>query len=359
MSTASTAPPQPTRQPVRLGIIGGGFMGRRHAEIAAGVIDATVVGIADPYTKELAADLGVPHYLDHRDLLRSSEVDGVIIANPNAAHVAAALDCIDAGRPCLLEKPVALSRAEVQPLLEVVQAGGSAVLVGHHRRHHPSVQAAREAIASGRLGNLVAVHGMWLSRKADQYFDVEWRRQPGAGVLMINAVHDLDILRHLCGDIVAVQAQLSSAIRELPVADTASVSFEMANGALGSYLCSDAAVSPWSWDLATQDEPVFPFNPTSSCYFIAGTHSALTLPQMTRHYYPGAADWNQPLSSTHEVTDTGDSFTRQLVHFVAVVRGEAEPLITVVDAASTIALLDAVRESAASGKRTVVMGVNG
>lgn len=343
-----------TSHPIRVGIIGAGFMGRRHAEVIGGLPELEVAVVADPFSTVLAADLGVPHYLDYHDLLEHDDVDAVIIANPNDAHVSTALAAFAAEIPCLVEKPISTSLTDVTPILAASRQGGAPILVGHHRRHHPAVKEARALIEAGELGRLVAVNGTWMTLKADAYFEAAWRAQPGAGVIMINAVHDLDILRHICGEISTVQATFSSVVRELEVADTASLSFQFDNGALGTYICSDTAASPYTWDQATTDEPAFPYNPDASCYVIAGTKASLTLPKVARHYYSGPADWNHALSLEYGTTEQGDSFTRQLRHFARVVRGAAEPLVTVEDAARTIALLDAVQQSASGGERVRV-----
>jgi len=332
------------RDRISIGIIGGGFMGRRHAETLSRVPEFELVGVADPFSQSLADERGVAAYDTHEDLLDSG-VDAVIIANPNDLHVQTALSAQARGVASLVEKPLATSLDSLKPLQEAAR-GGSPILVGHHRRHHPALAAAREVIGSGVLGDLVTVNGMWVSRKADAYFEPDWRRAKGAGVVLINAVHDLDLLRALCGEFRSVHARTTARWRGLEVPDTAVVDFETESGALGTYVCSDAAVSPWSWDLATQDEPAFPYNPLSSCYFLAGTRGSLTLPQLLVHSYDGTGDWNHPLSMTVPPVQGADSYTRQLEHFARVIRGEEEPAVTVADAARTIALLDAVVSSA-------------
>ncbi len=338
--------------PLNIGIIGGGFMGRRHAEIMRSMPEYTLAGVADPFSTTLADEYGTHAFSDHRQLLESG-LDAVIIANPNDAHVSTALDAHDAGVAALIEKPVATSLSELRPLLDASKTG-SPLLVGQHRRHHPAIAQARGLIDSGAIGRTVAVNGMWVTRKADAYFDAEWRRQPGGGVVLINAVHDLDLMRALCGEIISVQASFSSSVRGYPVPDTAAVSFEFESGALGTYVCSDVGVSPWTWDQATRDESAFPFNSDASCYYISGTEGSLTFPQLVRHRYNGAADWNHSLSADYLVVESGDSYTRQLRHFHDVVRGLAAPLVTVADAAGTIALLDALQASADSGTRVSV-----
>lgn len=336
--------------PVRIGVIGAGRMGRRHADFVSRSRSSVVTAVADPMTSALADELGVRSFTDHRELLGSGLVDAVIIANPNALHVQTALDAVAAGVPTLLEKPVATSLDEALELARAVEREGTPVLVGHHRRHHPAVAAARAAISDGILGDVVVVNGVWASRKDDAYFDIDWHREPGAGVMLINVVHDLDLLRHLFGEITLVQAITSSAVRRNPVDDSVSLGFVFESGAIGSFVASDAAVSPWTWDQGTEDDPAFPYTPDAETYFIAGTRASLTLPKLHVHGAadPGRrADWNSPLDGWYLPSATGDAFTHQLEHFVSVARAQAAPLVTVTDAARTQAVVEAVLLSAA------------
>jgi predicted dehydrogenase len=335
--------------PLRIGIIGGGAMGRKHAETIGREAGAQLVAVADPASRELADMRNVPHFTGHGALLAAGGVDAVIIANPNTFHVATALDCLEAGVPSLLEKPVATSYAEATRLVRAVEAGSTPVLAGHHRRHHPAVKSAKDLIASGALGSLVAVNGTWLTKKADGYFDEAWRRRNGAGVMLINLVHDLDLFRHLCGEIVSVQALASNGIRGFEVEDTAAVIVQFENGALGSFVISDAVVAPWGWDQATEDDPAFPLQPTVSCYQISGTRGSLAVPQLARYYHESVSDWSQPLSMRFVAKGVGDSYSNQLRHFIEVARGVSEPSVTVGDAARSVALIEAAKLAASSG----------
>ncbi|MGH3640988.1 MAG: Gfo/Idh/MocA family protein [Mycobacterium sp.] len=339
------------QNPLRIGIIGAGVMGTKHAEYIARERGATLVAVADPSTRALADDAGVPHYDNYRDLLGAPGIDGVIIANPNGAHVETTLAAVAAGIPALLEKPVAVTAAEASRLVTAVHGSNGVVLVGHHRRHHPAVAKARYIIRSGAIGRLVAINGMWLTKKSDEYFDQQWRRERGAGVMLINLVHDLDLARHLCGEVATVQAISSNAFRGYEVEDTAAVIVGFTNGAIGTFILSDSAVAPWTWDQSTQDDPQFPFIPDIASWSIAGTEGSLAFPQLARFYYDGGSDWHHPLSRRYEGTEGGDSYTRQLRHFIAVARGEAAPLVTVEDAAVSLALIETAQHAAESGNR--------
>ena len=102
---------------------------------------------------------------------------------------------------------------------------------------------------------MVAVVGTALFYKPDDYFETGggWRRQPGGGPILLNLIHEVNNLLSLVGDIVRVQAVTSNATRGFPVEDTAAMIFTFANGALGTFLLSDTAASPRSWEQTSQE----------------------------------------------------------------------------------------------------------
>jgi len=336
--------------PVRIGVVGAGFMGRQHIDFIRAAPDAVLAGVVDPAVADEAFDCR--RFDTVRILLDAERPDAVIIASPNALHVDTAIECLEAGVAVLLEKPVAVDYAQSLRLVDAVARRGGRLLVGHHRRHHPAISRARSAILGGELGQLVAVSGMWSARKEDAYFtDTPWHRQPGAGVMLINAVHDLDLLRHLCGEVAEIQAMKSSHARGLEVEDTLSVNLRFESGVVGSFLASDAGVSPWGWDQATEETLAFPFVPDSVAYRLVGTRGALSVPNLAKYTYDPSfpADWHSPLSRTYLPFAPRGSFQAQLDHFIEIARGEAEPLVSAADASRTLALVEAAAQSAESG----------
>jgi predicted dehydrogenase len=342
--------------PLRIALIGAGNMGQQHYQHLKTLTEATLCAVADPGPQAagIATEWGVPYFADHRVLLEQLKPDAVIVANPNNLHVGTALDCLAAGVPVLLEKPVGVHLDEVRTLVAASTATGVPVLVGHHRRHNPLIARAHELVRSRALGQLTTVTALWQLRKPDSYFEIPWRREAGAGMLLTNLIHDLDLLRHLCGEVRQVQAITSNAVRGFANEDCAAVLLQFDNGALGSLTGSDAVAAPWSWELDSGENPVYPRQADQPCYLLAGTAGALSIPQLKRwHYAEAGAGWHQPLQAVQECFNADEALRLQLQHFVKVARGEAKPLVSVADAARTLALIEAIREAAASGRACV------
>ena len=184
--------------------------------------------------------------------------------------------------------------------MKIVNAAAQAkvpTLTGHHRRHNPIMQAARDFVASGALGKLAAVNGTWLHRKPDDYFNVTWRREAGGGPILINAIHDIDCLRMVVGEIETVQAATAHNVRGFPVEDTAAAVLTFANGALGTFIVSDATREPveLGGDLARERD----HRPSEieNCFTVAGTKGSLAIPQLQYWSYDKPdGGWADPLT---------------------------------------------------------------
>lgn len=337
----------------RIAVIGAGVIGRAHlATIAScrGLARAVALVDPSPAAAVVASDAGLPLYRDTETLLAEERFDAAIVASPNSTHVDIASMLVRKGIPVLVEKPVAATAAEAGALADLSRQLGVPVLVGHHRRHNPVVQAARGLIQSGAIGQLVVASVIGVVMKDEGYHDVEWRKRPGSGgPLLINMIHEVDLLRYLFGDINEVQALTSSIQRGLPVEDTAVASVRFASGALASFTVSDAAVSPWSWDLTAGESPRrFPTLPASAHHY-CGTEGALSLPDLRLWRYKDEKSWYRPIENETQFTRGGDPYIAQLEHFVDVVVCGNKPLITVSDAMHSLACVEAMLLSANKG----------
>ena len=349
----SPVPSLPTRERVRLAVVGAGQMGRRHAELIAAADSSSLVGISDVdgTRRPVADELGIPFYEDAEAMLRRERPDGVIVATPNGDHASVAELCAQHSADLLIEKPIADTNDSADRIVRAAERAGVQVLVGHHRRHSPFVAAAREIVTSGEIGRLVAVSMLWALRKPDDYYDVEWRRTPPAGgPTLINLIHEVDSLRFICGEIDEVYARASSAARGLEVEDSLSISISFQNGAVGSILASDAAPSPWSYELTTRENPLY-FPADADCYHFMGDEGSLSFPGMEVWRYEDRrrTGWQHPLIKTRRTVVRANPLARQLEHFHRVIRREEEPIVDGRDGSRSLAVALAVIESFGRG----------
>lgn len=346
---------------LRIAVVGAGLIGKRHIEMIErlrGKLVLSAVVDPAPATPALAKRLGVLNPASLEELLATHRPDGVVIASPNHLHVSQAIACIRAGVPALVEKPLAHSYEAALEITAASEASGVPILVGHHRRHSSIMAAAARHITSGALGRIVGVSGTTLYYKADNegYFEgpYRWRREAGGGPVLINMIHEIDNLRALCGEIVAVSAFTSNAVRGFAVEDSAAVSIRFSSGALGTFLLSDTAASNRNWEHTSGEDPQFDpgHSDEDDCYVIAGTMGSLAVPTMRMWRYPDEPQrsWHRPLALLHHNYSRHDPLEHQMEHFAQVLRGEASPLVSARDAMKNLQIVNAIIESAKTAR---------
>lgn len=327
---------------------GAGLVGVRHlaALRSAGLAIHSVID-PKPEAERIAESYGVPWHATLENGLADSP-DGLVLATPNTLHISGALAAIEAGVPVLVEKPIATTLEDAGRIVAAGEAAGVPVLTGLHRRHLPAVTAVKARIEAGEIGRPVAAHAVFWIAKPDGYFDTPWRRQAGAGPLFMNAIHDVDLLRFLVGEIETVRAVASNRIRGNEIEDAGAALMTFADGTLGTLQCSDAVVAPWSYELTARDNPAYP--PTDqNALWIAGTLGSVALPQGELWHDRGRRDWWQPIERTALLRSAADPLVAQMENFAAVIRGEAEPVCSGREGMRSLAALLAIRRAAETG----------
>ena len=338
---------------VRIALVGVGAIGKRHAEYVRGSARAELVGICDPapFAADVAHALGVPAYAAVDHMLDGCKPDGVIIATPTQLHAEAANVVVARGIPVLIEKPITDTVDHGKRLVDLAARTQTPILVGHHRRHNIATQRAHAILQSGELGRILAISVLWAVLKPPSYFDVAWRREKGAGPVLINLIHEIDLLRYLSGEINSVTAVTNSRGRGNQVEDTAVAILRFTSGALGTITASDAAPSPWSWDAGTGENPAIVQSGENAFRFL-GTDGALELPNLFRWQYCGANEhgWTQPITRESRMTQLNEAYVSQLAHFCCVIRRETKPIVDGEDALRTLETTLAILKSAETGR---------
>lgn len=332
-------------------VVGGGSIGQRHINCAqaSSTVDLTAVVDANSDRRAELAARGLKVVASLDDVPSSTRA--AIVATPTQNHAATATACLDRGLATLVEKPVTETVQEAKALCRRADDLGVPLFTGYHRRCHPFVAEARARLIV--LGELVAVQGIWCLRKHDSYFDEPWRKVTGAGPILTNLSHEIDLMQYFAGPITEVTAICSHAARGLAVEDTAALSFRFANGALGNFMLSDSGASPWAFEAATGENPAIAVRGGDPMRFV-GTEGAMGFPSLTM--WGGAdetqTDWRFPLVQKAAPNLTRvDGIAAQLERFVAAAGGAADDVLaTGQDGLETMKVLDAVQRAAMSGR---------
>jgi myo-inositol 2-dehydrogenase/D-chiro-inositol 1-dehydrogenase len=185
--------------PVRVGVIGTGGMGTRHAlNIARYVGGASLAGVFDvdgPRAARVAAEGGgAAVFASPDELITDGRVDAVLIAAPDELHAGMVRACLAAGKPVLCEKPLATSVADATGIVEAeVALGRRLIAVGYMRRFDPAHLAVKAVADSGRIGAPVMFKGVHRNAEADYGISP-------ATVVVNSAGHDLDSARWMTGE---------------------------------------------------------------------------------------------------------------------------------------------------------------
>lgn len=153
---------------------------------------------------ELNNDNSIKRYTDHRKMLAENpQIELVSIATDSGEHAHIALDCIDAGKNIIVEKPIAMSLADADEIIRRSEAKGVKVAANHQNRFNIAVQQTRRALESGRFGKLShgSINVRW-NRGAEYYEQANWRGKwaSDGGTLMNQCIHGIDLLRWMFGD---------------------------------------------------------------------------------------------------------------------------------------------------------------
>jgi predicted dehydrogenase len=321
-------------------IAGLGSIGRRHFRnlIALGEKDIILLRTrkATLPEDELA---GYPVETDLQEALKKHKPDAVIVSNPTAFHLDVAIPAAKTGCAILLEKPISHTTERLDQLEEAVRKSGSKVLVAFQFRFHPGMLRAKQLIEAGEIGRVISAHvhfGEYLPawHPWEDYRKGYAARADLGGGVVLTQCHSLDYLPWLAGKVESVWSFTGKVSDlEVDVEDTAKIGLRFAGGALGS-LHLDYNRQP----------PIHTFD-------IAGTQGTIKwdlTDGTTRIYRAEKKDWElYPLPAEWE---RNVMFVEQMKHFLAVVRGDMQPVCPLEAGIRVQQLVEAVHASQRSGR---------
>jgi predicted dehydrogenase len=234
-------------------VVGCGDVSVVHLEAIGNLAGIELAGVCDrdpARVAETAARYGVPGFADHRQLLDAVRPDVVHVCTPHHQHVEVAIDCLEAGVAVLVEKPVAHTVAEADRLIAAA-AAHPRVKAGIclQNRYNATAQAARKLLGTGELGAVLGGSATVLWHRDRAYYERRpWRGRvadSGGGVLINQAIHTVDLMEWLLGDVVQVRghAGRTTADTGVDVEDTAYALLDHAGGARSAVFATVANVT--------------------------------------------------------------------------------------------------------------------
>ena len=313
-------------------IVGLGSIGRRHLRNLRALGEGDIV-LLRSHRATLPDDelTGFPVETEIATALKNHRLDAVIVANPTSMHLDVAIPAAEAGYHILLEKPISGSLEHVDQLESAAKRSGSRILVGFQFRFHPTLRKAAELMASGELGKVLTFHAHWGEYMPDWHPWEDYRqtyaaREDLGGGVIRTLTHPLDYARWLAGEVTEVCA-ISGHISplEIDTEDVAEIGLRFANGAIGGVHVN-----------YVQRPPVHRLE-------IVGAKGTLRWDNADGilHFYKmpqpfGDINANPPAPVMEQFApaegfERNVMFVDQMKHFIAVVRGEAEPVCTLND----------------------------
>lgn len=230
---------------LRYGIVGCAGMGDTHARAIEAIDGASLVACADVdegNARSFASDYGTAWYTDSAEMAVDAELDLVSVCTPNGTHLEIVTDFAEAGVNVLCEKPLEITPDRVDRLIGVCEREG--VVLGGilQRRTLGGVRLARDAVADGRLGDLIFgdVQVKW--HRKQSYYDDAWHGSTAldGGILFTQALHGIDLLQWATGGIDRIAAELDTLHHDIEVPDTAVASVEFTDGGYGQITATTA-----------------------------------------------------------------------------------------------------------------------
>ena len=203
----------PVATPIRVVVVGAGSMGLNHVRVLKDFGDdvAQLVGVAEAdeaARARVASRFGIKCYADFREMIAETKPDLATVVVPTNLHFDVASHILDAGVSLLVEKPIAASVDQARKLIELADARGVKLAVGHVERFNPAVVELKHLLDSDSLGSIFSLLARRLGPFPPRIRDV--------GVILDLATHDLDVMRYLTGsDVVHASAETQRRVHQM------------------------------------------------------------------------------------------------------------------------------------------------
>lgn len=218
-------------------VIGGGSIGRRHASnLRTLSIETALFDLDTERTQNFAQENGTPVFSSLAEAL-SWAPDGAIVATPHVSHLSVARQVIEAGIDVLIEKPISHTLEGVSDFLDFAKTQRRHVYVACNMRFHPAIRILHEKLPTlGKIHHVYAYFGEWLEtmRPGIDYRTVYSAHKAQGGGLVLDCIHEIDYLSWFFGEVATVSCSLDKrSALEIDVEDYAALHIKYKSGVRG------------------------------------------------------------------------------------------------------------------------------
>jgi len=355
-------------KPLKVGLIGAGGISNRHMDaylrhpdrVRLTAVCDIVPSLADAYAQKTGVDAV---YADVHEMLAEADIEAVDICTGHASHAPISIAAAKAGKHVLVEKAMALDVDACREMIDAAEAAGVTLMVAQHLRYSPEARAVKRCIDAGRIGVVQAARTHVIMQGPQK----SWMNDAaaGGGVLLLNSVHHIDLLRYYIGNVKRVTGVVKSVQPQMEngAEDLAAATLEFDNGAIGDLFAS------WTTYVARN----------APSYTLIGSKGTIqsTPPQLgdqsdtpVRHFgavlvadkekldprnKPGdlAKILNppfQPLATRADELPSPNYFVNEILHFADCAKSGREPLSSGRDNIDTVKVVVGIFESSRTGK---------
>ncbi len=342
----------------KFGIIGAGNVAMIHAKAIQEIENARLIVLcnrSEDKAKSLAAQFGVNHiYTDYRDVLKNEEIDIVCILTPSGTHGKIAIDAAKAGKHVIVEKPMDVNIDMADKMIQVFEEQGVKLCVISQHRMDESTQILKKAISDEAFGKLVLgdAHIKWL-RSQEYYDSARWRGTrdlDGGGVLINQAIHTIDLLLHIMGEVESVKSYCATLNHErIEVEDVATACLKFKNGALGTVVGSTCAYPGLPARLEIHG--------TKGSARIEGDRLVFLEVKDNKELYKLE---NEKVFETGASDPRGIDYTShmlQIEDMIEAIKEDREPLVNGYEGKKSLEIICAIYESSKSGEEVYINSV--
>jgi UDP-N-acetyl-2-amino-2-deoxyglucuronate dehydrogenase len=332
---------------INFAIIGMGHIANKHIEAIQNAEGANLFAICDTNPDRLEIDLpNVKKYTDLQQMLvENEEIDVVNICVPSGLHSRLTKVVAENKRHIIVEKPMSLKLEDAEEMIKTAMEHGVKLAVVHPNRFRPAVQKLKSELDKGSFGKMSHANATVRWNRGQAYFDqAPWRgtKEFDGGVLMNQAIHDLDLMLWLMGPVESVQAMAATRLRNIETEDLAGAVVRFQSGALG---------------IIEATTNIYPKNLEESIALFGETGTA----KISGHTANFIETWDFEGVSEEEAGQVknlvkADPFGKPghqciIEDMVGSIRENRNPIVTGTDGLAPVKLILAIIESAETGKR--------